>query len=352
MALPIRTALLALIALLAVVWTLRATALVAIPVVASLLAALAVAPVSARIRRGVPPGLAWLGPVCATGLVVAVVLGLLGGLSIAAGQVIAIAPTLVERTLRLAESGGAMLVGASIVDPQQLQDFAARLIEPALSFTQRAMGAAASVTAGIVLMIFLTLLMLAEAPVWRRKAEALGHRRSWLGVLDEASGQLRRFMLTRLLLGTATGILYALWLSVFGIDLLLTWAMLALLLNFIPNIGSIVAGVLPALYAAATRDVGTALAVAAGLFAIEQVMGNYVDPKIMGKQLSLSSLVVLVSVLVWTWIWGAVGAILATPLTALLADLCRAVPSLRPLALLLGDRAEPQPETDPDRADR
>jgi len=134
-----------------------------------------------------------------------------------------------------------------------------------------------------------------------------------------------------------------LWLSFFRIDLLLTWAILAVLLNFIPNIGSIIAALLPAAYAVATKDIGTAFAVIAGLATIEQIMGNYVDPKMMGKQLALSSSVVLISLLVWTWIRGPVGAFLATPVTALIADLCRAVPALRPIALLLGNTAKLPP---------
>lgn len=112
--------------------------------------------------------------------------------------------------------------------------------------------------------------------------------------------------------------------------------MLALLLNFIPNIGSIVAGVLPVAYVAATRDVGTAVAVAARLLVIEQIMGNYVEPRFTGKQLALSPLIVLVSVMVWSWIWGPFGALLSTPINVVV-DICRALPRLRPIAILLGD---------------
>lgn len=117
--------------------------------------------------------------------------------------------------------------------------------------------------------------------------------------------------------------------------------MLALLLNFIPTIGSIIAGTLPALYALATRDPGTALAVAGGLLVIEQIMGNYVDPRLMGHQIALSPVVVLITLMVWGWIWGPLGAFLATPITVLMATLFAHSRRLRPAGMLLADTAGP-----------
>lgn len=327
---------LAVLATLAILWSLRSAAMVAIPFTAALLAALTVAPISASLQRRLPKIFSWLGPIVATLIVVAVVIALLFGLSIAAGQIVTVAPALITRAGNILQNGGS----GSLLDPEQLRTLAAQLMEPAVAFAQGALATAASVTTGLVLMIFLLLLMLIEGPTWRSKIETLSGRQPWMAALRETGLHLRRFLLTRLLLGAITGVLYVAWLSFFGVDLLLTWGMLALLLNFIPNIGSIIAGALPAIYVALTRDPGTALAVAAGLLGIEQVMGNYIDPKVMGKQLELSPLVVLLSMLVWTWMWGPVGALLSTPLMALIADLCRAVPPLYPVALVLGEGPE------------
>src|SRR5690606_27153103 len=104
-----------------------------------------------------------------------------------------------------------------------------------------------------------------------------------------------------------------------GTPLLLVWAVLALLLNFIPTFGSLIAGALPVLFVLGQQDLSTALFVGAGLLIIEQIMGNYVDPKVTGHQLALSPLVVLVSLVLWTWLWGITGALIATPMTMLLA---------------------------------
>src|SRR3546814_6077509 len=89
--------------------------------------------------------------------------------------------------------------------------------------------------------------MLIEAPVWRAKLVRLSHEEAarWEEAFEEAAIRIRRFLWTRLLLGAATALLYTAYLWIFGIDLLFTWALLALLLNFIPTIGSIIAGLLP-----------------------------------------------------------------------------------------------------------
>lgn len=337
---PIRTQLLALIALLAVVWTLRAAAMVAIPFMGALLAALTVTPVSARIERRVPRWMRPLGPIVATVIVLAAVMALVAGLSIAASQIASMLPATIARARTAVESGGFNVLGWQIIDPAQLRSLAGQLMEPTVAIARGLLASLANATTGIVLMLFLLLLMLLERDAWHRKIEAGAGPQRWLAALGEAQTHMRRFLMTRLLLGAITGLLYMGWLHLFGVDLLLTWGILALLLNFIPNIGSIIAGVLPAAYAAATKDVGTALVIAAGLLTIEQIMGNYIDPRFMGKQLALSPLVVLASVMLWTWVWGPFGALLSTPLTVLLVDICRAHPKMRPIAFLLGEVPE------------
>jgi len=325
-----------LIAVLALIWTVHVAAVVVIPVISAVLAALTLAPLSNHVRARLPEKWQWLGPLSAVGLLVLVLLLLFAALSLAGRQVISAAPSIIDQAKTLAESSSALLNANPLVSPEQAQGLIGRLAEPMLAFVQNAMSMALGTLANLVLIIFLALFMLLEAPSWRRKFAALDLDPRWLGALEEASGQLRRFLLARLFLGALTGALYASWLFLFGVDLLLTWAMLALVLNFIPTIGSIIAGTLPVLYVLVTRDPAAALLIGSGLLVIEQIMGNYVDPKVMGKQLSLSALVVLVALIFWSWVWGPVGALLATPVTVLILDLCRPVPALRPLAVLLG----------------
>ncbi|MGF1549675.1 MAG: AI-2E family transporter [Sphingomonadaceae bacterium] len=317
----------------ALAWTLRATYSASMPIAAALIIALATWPVCRWVKERVPGGLDWLG--YAAGMLV--VIGLLavfaGGLTLAGQQVTAsaeqLAPVFESRLAQspfgpmVAENGGLGGIIGNVGD-----------------FALEALGTAAAVIGGIVLILFLILLMFTEADRWRRKLAAItGFRieRGWVAAADTIGERFRAFFLTRLLIGAITGALYAGWLALFGVDYLLLWAVLTVLLNFVPTVGSIISGLLPVAYVFLTRDFGSALIVGLGILAIEQVMGNYVDPKMMGKRLSISALVVLVALLFWTWIWGVAGAFLAVPLTVLITIVFAHVPALRPIALLLSD---------------
>ena len=202
---------------------------------------------------------------------------------------------------------------------------------------------ALATASGLVLVVFLALMMLIEAPAWagRLGAAAAPERgRAARGALDALGVRVRRYALLRLAMGVVTATLYAaaLWLA--GLDLIWTWAVLTVVLSFVPTIGSIIAGILPTAYALLTRDLGTAAIVGASLLAIEQVIGNFVDPRISGDQVKLSPLVVLIALLVWTWVWGAAGAILAVPMTLAMVVVGARIEPLRPLTLMLTDRED------------
>jgi len=193
------------------------------------------------------------------------------------------------------------------------------------------------------------LLALIEAGDWWKKIDVVTSQhegQGWRGIAASVGQKFRRYFLTRLALGSITGALYAAWLAIFGVPLLLVWGILALLLNFLPTIGSLIAGILPVIFVFAQQEATTALVVAAGILVIEQIMGNYVDPKITGRQLSVSPLVVLASLLLWTWVWGLPGALISTPMTMLIIVAFAQFQALRPIALLLSE------ETDMDALDR
>jgi AI-2 transport protein TqsA len=193
----------------------------------------------------------------------------------------------------------------------------------------------------IVLVFFLVLLALGEADTWSSKIDALSRRHdrsNWHEAAALVATSLRRFLLVRALTGALSVVLYVGWLWLFGIDLLLVWAILTFILTFIPNIGSIISGLLPVLYAFLTADLGTAFAVGAGILAIEQVIGNFIDPKLQGRQILLSPFVILIALLFWGWLWGLAGAFLAVPMTSTILVVCAYVPALRPVALLLSNQ--------------
>lgn len=319
----------------AVLWTLRAASTVALPLVFALFIALAVLPVHRSVKKRVPDALSWLGYVAALGVVIAFLLLFLGGIGLAARQIAGSAGTILPQVQqRLQGTPFSELLG-----DQGLSSLLSNVGTYAASIAS----GLGSTFAALVLIFFFILLMLTEAGDWRAKLEAMsgsGRGRRWAEVAGTIGQRFRRYFLARLMLGVITGVLYGTWLALFGVPLVLVWGILAVLLNFIPTIGSIIAGTLPVLFAFAQQDARTAAIVAVGLIVIEQIMGNYVDPKLMGRQLSLSPLVVLVSLLLWTWVWGLPGALVATPMTMLLVIVLSQLPALKPVALLLSNERE------------
>lgn len=365
--------LLAAIVLVLAGWALHMAAAVAVPMVTAVFVVLVVAPADSWLRARLPKRLKWLGHVAALLLILAVLAVFVAGISLAAQQVLARFPELSEQVGEAvgsltgsgsdsgasqgqdapasdtserrpdagAEDGGLLpqgfqaLVGAGSTLGREITDYAAGIAGRVLDSTT-------AVVSAVVLILFLSLLMLVEAPRWRAKLGTLaGDRRAeWEEVAGVIAAKLRQYLLIRTALGIATAALYAGWLMLFGIDLIVVWALLAVLLNFIPTVGSLIAGVLPVLYALVQVGPGTAALVALGLLVIEQVMGNYVDPMVQGRRVAISPTVILVVLLVWGWIWGLAGAILAVPMTVAAVVIFAHVRPLRPLALLLSDRTD------------
>lgn len=382
----IRTILLVIVALVLAGWALQAMSSVFVPLVASIMIALAVMPVRDWVQRKVSRKFGWLGVVAAMTLLLLVIGLFLGALWLAAQQVIAQVPGGTEQITQVIEQAmpqdgaeaqggteaqppqgdagsslplglpsGVAEPGASGQAPQAGQGpggesagglasrFGDTLVSVLTRVAKTLLGSAVGIVSALVVIFFLTLLILIESRDWGRKISTITHWRTEWRLTESAeviAQKVRAYLLIRGVLGLATAALYGLWLWFFGAGLIFVWALLTFLLNFIPTVGSIIAGLLPVIYVVATQDLGTAVAVGAGLLVIEQVMGNFIDPKVSGNRISVSPLVVLVGLLFWSWIWGIPGALLAAPVTVALVVLGAHVPILRPWALLLSDRTD------------
>jgi predicted PurR-regulated permease PerM len=112
--------------------------------------------------------------------------------------------------------------------------------------------------------------------------------------------------------------------------------LLAFLLNFVPTVGSIIAAVPPVLLALVQLGPQEALLAALGFVVVNIGIGNFVEPRVMGRGLGISTLAVFISLLFWGWLFGLVGMFLAVPLTATLIAALDASPHTRPLAIMLG----------------
>ena len=131
------------------------------------------------------------------------------------------------------------------------------------------------------------------------------------------------------------------------------FALLTFLLNYIPTFGSIVAGILAALTALAVHDsVVPAAIVSAGYITVNIVLGSIVEPRILGRELNISPLVIIISVVFWVGLWGVVGGFLAVPLTAALQIVLANSDRGRPIAILLSGAPPTEDSSDPKRSPR
>jgi len=130
--------------------------------------------------------------------------------------------------------------------------------------------------------------------------------------------QVQRYIVTKFLISLSVGIIVGIVLWLFKIEFFIIWASLALLLNFIPNVGSVFAVIMPSLMALVQYEsFGYAALVAAVIIVVQNIIGNIIEPKIFGDRLGLNPLIILISLLVWGYIWGIVGMFFAVPLTAI-----------------------------------
>ncbi|MCX6175204.1 MAG: AI-2E family transporter [Ignavibacteriales bacterium] len=130
--------------------------------------------------------------------------------------------------------------------------------------------------------------------------------------------QVQRYIVTKFLISLSVGLLVGIILWLFKIEFFIIWAAFAILLNFIPNVGSVFAVIMPTLMALVQYEsFGYAAVVAAVLIVAQNIIGNIIEPKIFGDRLGLNPLVILLSLLLWGYIWGIVGMFLAVPLTAI-----------------------------------
>jgi AI-2 transport protein TqsA len=122
------------------------------------------------------------------------------------------------------------------------------------------------------------------------------------------------------------------------IDFPVTWGALAFFLNFIPNIGSVIASIPPILLALVQYypSYGKAVLAAIAMLGIQQTMGSLIEPKVQGDNLNLSPVVILISLVFWGWLWGITGALLSVPIAVAIKIICENVPPLHPISILMG----------------
>ena len=167
-----------------------------------------------------------------------------------------------------------------------------------------------------LLVLILTVFMLSEARMFgRRKNAILEARGPNFDRFMNSSADIQRYLAMKTVVSLATGLLAGFLCWAAGLDFFVLWGIVAFTMNFIPVLGSIIAGILPVILAFLVNDAASAVAVGIGYISINIFLGNFLEPMLMGRRFGLSTLVVIISVLFWGWIWGPVGMLLAVPLT-------------------------------------
>ncbi len=192
----------------------------------------------------------------------------------------------------------------------------------------------------VLIIIFLVFLLLGKPYAHYKIGYALSDDQAErvTRIIASISSEISRYLSVQVLISFVTGVLVWLALSIIGIDFAVTWGALAFVLNFIPNIGSIIATVPPVLLALVQYYPGiwpTVVSLVA-LITIQMTIGNFIAPKVLGDRLNLSPVVVLLSLLFWGWLWGIVGALLSIPIASSIKIICENIEELRPISVMMG----------------
>ena len=226
------------------------------------------------------------------------------------------------------------------------REAANKLLDPAKAMKMAAQGL--SSLGGMLTNAFLILLtvifILLEASSFPSKLQlALDDPQASFSRLEHVTDNIKRYMAIKTLTSLLTGLAVAAWLWVIGVDYPVLWGTLAFLLNYVPNIGSIIAAIPALLLALVQLGPGAALWSGMGYLVVNGLVGNVIEPRFMGRGLGLSTLVVFLSLVFWGWVLGPVGMFLSVPLTMTVKIALDSSEETRWIAILLGSKAEGGP---------
>jgi predicted PurR-regulated permease PerM len=213
------------------------------------------------------------------------------------------------------------------------------LIDPGsvMKYTAKALGEITSLVSNSLLILIISIFILLEVRDFIFKADviAMTENRS-LQYLDDIGKSIRHYLSIKTVISLITGVLVTTLLLIIGVDYPILWGLIAFLLNYIPSIGSIIAAIPTSLLALIQLGTGGFIWTAVGYLVINTVMGNVVEPKMMGKGLGLSTLIVFLSLIIWGYVFGTIGMFLSIPLTMSIKIILEQREKTRWIAMLLG----------------
>lgn len=283
--------------------------------------------------RGVPNGLAIF---IIIGAVLIVSLGIGTVVGAAVGNFRQDLPAYQERLTLLTAGLFTQLQALGLhIDASQLRDS----FNPAalLGFAGSALANLGNMMTNAFLILLTVVFILAEEVGFSDKIKlASSNYQKTLDALNRFKVVVNRYMAIKSALSLLTGVLIMLWLWLLNVDYFVLWGMLAFLLNFIPTLGSILAAIPAVLLALVQLGVGDAVLTAMGFVFVNVIVGNVFEPRIMGKGLDLSALVVFLSLVFWGWVLGSIGMLLSVPLTMTVKIALESFDETRWVGVMLG----------------
>jgi predicted PurR-regulated permease PerM len=202
-------------------------------------------------------------------------------------------------------------------------------------------------TVGFAILAFVFMMLaLLETGDMRERLAALKDKekgRALAGAAARIGAKFRKYMVVRTQLSLLTGVAVWAFALLSGLELAMAWGIIAFALNYIPFLGPFVATILPALFAMAQFDTWQPIIILVlGLFVIQFMIGNYLEPLVAGAALAISPLAVIFAVFFWSFLWGIPGAFIGVPVTIAILTLCELSPSTRWIATLLSGTPQPR----------
>ncbi|MEM7161729.1 MAG: AI-2E family transporter [Bacteroidota bacterium] len=200
-----------------------------------------------------------------------------------------------------------------------------------------------SVFSNAFLVVIYVLFLMLEDRFFGRKIQAFFSNGQDNGnvknILNKINDSMGKYVTLKSIVSLITGLLSFIALKIIGVDFAFFWAFIIFLMNYIPTVGSLIGTLFPTL--AAMLQFGSfheGLWVLGAVGIIQVLVGNFLEPKMMGNSLNISSLVVILSLSLWGWIWGIVGMLLAVPITVMLIIVFAQIPSTKGIAILLSEK--------------
>ena len=265
-------------------------------------------------KRGLPTGLAILVVIIGISLFGLLITALIGSSVNDFTHELPVYQTKLDnKTAQLASMLGTIGVN---IENKALREY----IDPgaAMHFASTLLSGFGNVLSNTFIILLTVIFILLDASSFRAKIKTTfaDHRPGFSLVdFDHFINSVNQYMAIKTWVSLATGIFVATWLAVLKVDYPLLWGLLAFLLNYVPNIGSIIAAIPATLLAFIQLGPFAALLAASGFALVNIVIGNVIEPRFMGKGLGLSTLVVFMSLAFWGWVLGPVGMLLSVPLT-------------------------------------